>query len=184
MTTESSQDPFDVDFEALVPTPPRRFVALSVFFLAVGLLVLSAAVFTSVRQPTPWSPLGKYETQRVLSVIPGRRGPAIAVDGILSVRATKCANEVVTVRGASYWQSVDVPGSYVPAGSGVGLRNQGCVTKTYENPIPPEVVAAVNRVGGPHRWVVAGIETPLRSDGRSEGVPRAWVTEEFEIVPR
>lgn len=174
-----------------LPTPPpikHRLLNLSAALLLLSFAVLGVAVLVSVRGPHAWDPLGEYPDQLVLSRVDGVRGPAARLsDGVLVV-GTKCVNANVQVRGSAFWQSTTPPGVLVQAGSGVATRRKGCVTENFLNPIPDLVRAAANRTSRPVlRWVITGTETPVRDAGASgrsrEGIPRAWTTEEFELVP-
>ena len=165
------------------PHQKHGLLAASLAMIAVGLTVLAVAVIIAIRAPTPWNPLGDYPVQRVVDRVPGIEGPAVKVGDALTVEATKCAHVAVRVRGSSFWQSVDIPGTFVSAGGGVSDRSAGCLKRTFQNPLPPAVEQAAKVKDGPHRWVIAGTETPIRPDGKREGIPRAWSTEEFQVVP-
>ena len=166
------------------PHQKHGLLTASLAMIAVGLTVLAVAVIIAIRAPTPWNPLGDYPEQKVLSRVPGVKGPAVKVsDDAVIVQGTKCARVDVRVRGSSFWQSVDIPGTFVSAGAGVADRSAGCVKQTFANPLPPAVEQAAKVKDGPHRWVIAGTETPIRPNGKTEGVPRAWSTEEFQVVP-
>ena len=165
------------------PHQKHGLLAVSLGMIAVGLIVFAVAVIVAVRAPSPWNPLGDYPEQKVLSRVPGIEGPAVLASDAVTVEGTKCARVAVRVRGGSFWQSVDVPGTFVSAGSGVADKSAGCVTRTFVNPIPPAVAQASKGKNGPHRWIIAGTETPIRPDGKREGVPRAWATQEFVVIP-
>ena len=169
-------------------TEPRHrqghwLLATSLITTSIALIIISAAVILAVSRPAPWNPLGDYPEQKVNSRVPGHEGPAIRVGEKLSVTGTKCARIDVTVRGGSFWQSVDVPGTFISAGSGIGQRPAKCVTRTFSNPLPLAVEATAGQINGPHQWILTGTETPVRPDGRNEGVPRVWKTEPFEVLP-
>lgn len=170
------------------PTTSHGLLILSIALLGTALLTLAVAVAVSLRSPHAWDPLGEYPDQTVVSRVDGIDGPAARLTDGVTVVGTKCANTAIRVRGSVFWQSTTPPGILVAAGSGVATRQKGCVTETFLNPIPGAVRAAVNRPTDPvRRWVITGTETPVRDagdNGRSrEGIPRAWTTAEFEIVP-
>ena len=166
--------------ELRAPRQGHALLALSLITTSIALMLTSVAVIFAIRRPALWSPLELYADQVVSSRVDGTDGPAVKVGGSLVVTGTKCSKDDVTVRGSSFWQSVDVPGTFIPAGSGVAKRMAGCITKTFINPLPPEVNASA--ANGPHRWILSGTETPVRPNGKSEGVPRTWRTQEFEVV--
>lgn len=155
----------------------RRLIVTAVT-AAAALFVLSAVLVVllvgELRSNRPWDPLGEYPVQEVTN------GPKIPIAATVHVTATKCADVTVDVRGSSSWASVTPPGTIIPSGQGAGQREAGCTVIDYENRIPDEV-AAVVRAGGSTVWRIVGTETPFE-EGR-EGVPRAWRTEDFEIVP-
>lgn len=174
-----------------LPTPPpirHHLLNVSVVLLALSFSILGAAIVVSVRGPHDWNPLGEYPDQAVVSRVDGFDGPAAHIDGVVVVVGTKCVRSTVRVRGSSFWQSTTPPGILVSAGAGVTTRPKGCTTQTFANPIPSAVRAAAARPDDPVlRWVITGTETPVRdtndSDRSREGTPRAWTTQEFEIVP-
>lgn len=175
--------------ELRLPEPPRpshRLLAGSITLLAIAITILGASVIIAIRQPHPWNPLGDYPDQTVTSRVVGVVGPAVRVDGVVSSIGTKCADIKVRVRGSLFWQSTVPVGTFVAYGSGVSVRGKGCVTNRFTNEIPPEVRAAASRPDNPIvRWVITGTETPVRDSDTAtrEGIPRAWTTEEFEVVP-
>lgn len=172
-----------------LPTPPRlqhRMLNVSVALLSLSFLILGVAVVVSVRSPHAWNPLGDYPDQTVSSRVTGVKGPAVRLEDDVVVVGTKCASASVRVRGSAFWQSTTPPGILVAAGSGVAARPKGCATQTFFNPIPDGVRNAVLRDEPVLHWVITGTETPVRDSGNGrsrEGVPRAWTTEEFEIIP-
>ena len=167
--------------ELRVPRREHGLLAVSLIATSVALILISVAVIVALRRPTPWAPLELYADQTVSSRVDGVDGPAVRVDEPLVVTGTKCVKADVTVRGSSFWQSVDIPGTFIPGGSGVADLKAGCTTKTFINPLPAGVIASA--ATGPRRWILSGTETPVRPNGKSEGVPRTWRSEEFEVVP-
>lgn len=161
-----------------------RRARLSVWALAcatVALLTLAAVVvWAELRQPDLWDPLGDYPVQVVVD-----RDHSISLDGLVEVEATKCARERVEVRGVLSWQATDPPGANIETGSGTSVREEGCESFRFANPIPFEVREAISaqHAAGLEApvWRITGTETPV--DGDREGVPRVWVTENFEVTP-
>jgi hypothetical protein len=147
----------------------------------VALLSLAAVVmWAELRVPDRWDPLGDYPVQVVTD-----GDHSIRVDGLVEVEAVKCAREQVQVRGVLSWQAMDPPGSVIEVGSGTSVREDGCETFRFANPIPTEVRDVIRQqhaagIAAPV-WRITGTETPF-GDTR-EGVPRTWVTENFEVTP-
>jgi hypothetical protein len=80
---------------------------------------------------------------------------------------------------------MDPPGSVIEVGSGTSVREDGCETFRFANPIPTEVRDVIRQqhaagIAAPV-WRITGTETPF--DDTLEGVPRTWVTENFEVTP-
>lgn len=119
--------------------------------------------------PPPWDPIGEFPVQTVLQV----------TDEFVEIEGTKCYDEAVQVVGAMSWRSVDPLGTTVEVGNGSVRREVGCLTQTFENSIPPEVRAAVDR--GVTGWVINGSETPVDDIQGRNGVPRGWTTERFDL---
>jgi hypothetical protein len=139
-----------------------------------------AVAYVALNQVEPqWDPLGDYPVQKILNK-DHKVSLTDTSNNVVKVDAIKCADEPAQVAGSLRWQSVKPPGIVLMIGSGTGTRKQGCQEMFFENPIPPEVKAVI-KSGGPTVWVITGTETPLR-DGQ-QGVPRAWTTEQFEVVP-
>ena len=154
----------------------RKLFLAYVLFLAAALVLVASIFVVWAGTEDPWDPLGNYPQQKIT----GSRVLSIAAGDKLAVTATKCADEQVTVTGVSRWQSVEPPGTIVLVSSGTAVRPKGCTTLDYANPIP-RAIAEIVEAGGPTRWVISGTETPIR-DGK-QGVPRAWQTEPFQVVP-
>ncbi len=145
----------------------------STLVVGIAMMVLAgitAGGFTaSLLSPDPWTPIGAFPEQAVLEV----------TDTTTTVEGTKCYDEPVTVAGSFGWQSLDPAGVVVLVGSGSAERDAGCLTQTFENPIPDEVLAHPEV----RLWKIQGTETPI-ADGEGkarEGVPKAWSTEPFEL---
>lgn len=152
-------------------TPQKSHVRLAyaAFLLAgIALTMIVVGALYVLTGEDPWDPLGDYPVQEVLSV----------EDGHVLVEGTKCndSNGPVRVRGTFNWQRVSPRGFIVSLGEGVAVREVGCVTQTFDNTIPAEVLE-VNKPGDV--WRLLGTETPI--NGR-EGVPVTWQTENFELL--
>lgn len=162
-----------------------RRARLSVWALGcatVALLTLAVVVvWAERRQPDLWDPLADYPP--VQTVVD--RDHSIRLDGLVEVEATKCAREQVEVRGVLSWQAMDPPGANIETGSGTSLRERGCESFRFANPIPFEVreVIRAQHASGIEApvWRITGTEVPF--DGEREGVPRTWVTENFTVTP-
>lgn len=190
MATEEIED-------ILLPGRERRVklerlaVLISVATLCLAVGALGYRLFI---QEDHWEPLGEYPVQVVRTNdtyewVAGDQGettiiPATSVSGRILVAGTKCADEEVSVIGVVVWQFVEPPGHKFNDEPGVAVRNPGCETFLYRNEVPPDVrdyalglieeeITPVVRIGG--------IETPSRNG--EEGVPVAWTTEPFALLP-
>lgn len=150
----------------------------AMLFVGLGGIVIAVAMsfFAVTRAPREaWDPLGSFPVQHVTN------GPNIRVTDTVNVTGTKCTHETVLTRGSKYWQAVDVRGSIIYDGQGVGTLQKGCTTLTFQNRIPDDVVAIV-RAGGPKVWHIEGTTTPLKPGGE-QGVPRTYQSTDFTLVP-
>lgn len=152
-------------------------------FICVGALAVALAVLVAGRE---YDPLGEYPVQRVDSKLVGFDTPSLRLSsGEVVVTATKCAKHETKVNGTSSWVELAPGGEIVALAAGTAVRTGGCTTKTYRNDIPPSVMSRVVRLAmrgvTQSQWQIAGIETPVSSDGRS-GIPRPWQTQNFTIV--
>ena len=162
----------------------------ALFAVAVALVVVAASLlYIELRTPERWDPLGDYPTQQVLSRVPGVEGPATTAHGTVDVTATKCSNadEPIEIDTELAWRSVDPGGAAWSRGHSQAVRDPGCTSLRFDNPIPPQVralVAAQHDAGYPAPvWQIVGVETPVRHNG-TEGVETRWRTENFTIVDR
>lgn len=152
---------------------PKKVVAaflVTILTAAVGALIV-ISILLAVVTDRAWDPIVPFETQRVIDVTRDH----VTVEGI------KCYREPVEVRGTRNWQSVDPVGVLTTARGGTAQRVEGCITQTFENPIPVEVFEA-EAIRGPLQWVITGTETPTDASGRI-GVARAWRTDPFMLPP-
>lgn len=163
----------------------RMMLAATLSLFCVAVIVTGLAIRDKAEE---WSPLGPYPEQTVdlpRSSIDGH--PTISLsDPIVPVTGTKCA-EVGDYRifGTEAWQSVEPRGTSIITGS--GDRNAPtdveCITTSFENVIPEQVVAAMEAQldRGIERplWQIVGVETP--TDGDREGVTQSWRTELFGV---
>jgi hypothetical protein len=165
-------------------------LAFTLLVLLLGITV-GALGFWLVT-PEPWSPLGPYPQQAVVSdrSIDVDEGagttitvPLVRSTGDVTVQGVKCNDEAVTVAGTVSWVSVDPPGTQVVVGSGVRTRSPGCSSFTFHNPIPQEIIdrtAALEDLGFTPVWRITGTETPQRENGET-GESLSWTTEPFVV---
>lgn len=159
--------------------------------------VLSFAVFQWV-EATRWDPLGEYPLQEASSPnVPNEvdaadpaQIPTIYMDEKITVTGIKCVSEsagVVTVRGELWWVSDQPPAYLLFAGEGGGKRGPGCVSATYRNAIPDNVIEAIEDMvtEGVEQstWHLSGTEVPVRTNG-DKGVDRTWNSTSFVIIHR
>lgn len=149
----------------------RRMVSAS--GVVAAFLVALAGWYT---RPVPV--MGEYPVpQTVTTRVGGIDGPAVRAGGAIEVSGTKCiaSPEPVETTGESWWVRQDVAGSdehIIPHISGSRVRQPGCKTQTFVNPLPPGVTEG--------RWRLEGTEWATREGRRDE---RAWYTETFEVIP-
>jgi len=149
----------------------RRSLILFGLVLVVG----TVAVISVTRDEPDWEPLGPFEEQTVLLV----------TDDFVSVVGTKCYSETVTVTGSLSWRSIEPLGTIVNVFEGQADRvfadlDDGCLTQTFENSVPAEVLAHPEVTV----WVINGVETPVADvNGSRDGLLLTWTTEPFIYPP-
>lgn len=185
------------------PARPHKFM----FVFSMAVVVISAMLLAIVGtyyfvRDDKWDPLGEYPIQSIQSrdsvsipatinktaAVPTAAVPIFYLNDTVTSNAIKCVKagqDKVTVRGTLSWVSDEPKGSIIKVSEGVTQRGPSCVSYTYTNDIPPSVVSEIGRLsreqGVNHStWHIAGIETPVKSDG-TEGVPRAWLSTSFEV---
>lgn len=163
----------------------RLVIATAVATAAVLVLMLSAA-YVALR-PAPYDPLGDYPVQVVNSTVDGVAGPAVLVGHPVSITGIKCNDtaRTVTLRGHYEWRSVSPAGTTVSTPFANGSLPPGCTTRTFENPMPPSVVARSRevfaRTGVQMVWQITGINIPYTVDGQA-GEPRLYQSANFTVV--
>lgn len=149
----------------------RRALTFVLSVVVVSLLAMNITLIYLVATDDhgQWDPLGPYPVQTVVRV----------TDDAVVIEGTKCNDddEPVRVSGSYSWQRLSPPGFILQGGTGVELKQPGCITQTFENTIPDAVFAA-DTPGA--RWRIDGVETPFDGNG-SIGVERRFETEVFQI---
>jgi hypothetical protein len=166
----------------------RRTIVVAAVTVLASAVVVCASVWVGARwfgPERPWNPLGAYPVQLV-DVPHGEELPVIRLGDVVPVTGTKCVRDgPVQISGVLSWQAIDPPGGNIQVGTGERVQRTGCVTQTFENPIPPavvEVIAAQHARGLTDPvWRITGTETPV--NGVRTGVPRVWVTDNFVVAP-
>lgn len=159
----------------------RILITVGALFGITTLLTLTFAGLNFLRlygaQRALWDPLGDYPEQQAtpeVHVLPE------ATSAEIDVVATKCTKKAVAVYGTSTWVSLDPPGAQViVATAAVAAREKGCVTRTYHNLIPEEVLTRTKQYGGNVVWRLTGVEVPV--EGQRTGVPVQWQTTPVRI---
>lgn len=134
----------------------------------------------------PYSPLGPYPDQNVISDLRVDGKPAFRPHELVTVEGRKCVEEDVEVFGTQVWQSVDPSGRALQVGNGTRFAEEGCTDLEYSNEIPPEVAEKVRQqhaAGNPYPvWKITGIETPINAETGENGESMTWETEPLVLV--
>ena len=167
-------------------------MALFLSLLALGLL-LGALGYAVVFQDAPWDPLSEYPEQSVIADDTYLWEDASAAGGTIEVPAvplgpvtvigTKCADENVTISGDVAWLPTEPPGTPLGQAHGSLTRGPGCLTRTFVNEPPDDVLAWAQKqldAGITPVLRIAGTDTPTRNG--TSGEPRAWSTEPFAFT--
>lgn len=176
--------------------------------IGVAILLVAFSAGAKWLEAARWDPLGDYPLQTVFSgdSLPQEIDPSTTlagsststgpptfyVDQEISVFGTKCVKRgeglgIVQVKGTLSWVSDNPVGRIIEVGRGGGPRGPGCVTSTFNNPIPEEVQEEIERLAEKgvteSDWHLTGTEVPLRTvDGvEEEGVSRTWISTTFRV---
>lgn len=147
-----------------------RVFTLSASFAVLSFTGLAMAFVVANYWPEtePYAPLGNYNTPQPLEE------HLVPVGGSIHVSVRKCnlSNETVRVNGEMHWRRLDDGHEMVVAGL-LGSREfgPGCVVRSMENQLPPEV--------GPGLWILEGTDSAFRGKQRQDVT---WRTEEFRVV--
>jgi hypothetical protein len=153
-------------------------VVVASTMLAVGLVAL---LFFVRFRPGPTDPL-RFPVSTMDGTVQGVQGPAVRAGDDARTTVVNCVKgkKAVVVSGTLYWQTVDPPGTRIPALSGSAPYQAGCNRITSLFAMPKEVRdrdAELRRQGHAPRWVLLAVVTP-----EGGGVTRTWQTEPFQIV--
>lgn len=179
------------------PTRPREWVpwltTAGIITIVGALLGITVSLWAVDHAPTPYEPISFTNPQRVQTTTPsglvrvpmveGVEGPAVLLDdGMVPVVSNRCntEDEPVPVIGSVTWVRVGMRGEYVNVAHDVaGEFHPGCETRTFENPIPPQVHTSVEQdLDGRQVWQITGQVTPTAPGG----VTVTWSTEPFTVV--
>lgn len=144
-----------------------RFLLLAAAAYVVAAATLGIAWFWPDSEP--YEPLGNYSNpQQIISE------KTVPVGGSIMVTARKCnlSDEPVSVTGTAYFRREESATRYVGLFTGTKVFEPGCITRDFENQLPPAVT--------PGTWVIAGWDEARRGE---EVQTLGWETEPFEVVP-
>ena len=166
--------------------------ALLLSLLALGLL-MGALGYKFLYDTDAWDPLSEYPEQTVVADDTYLWEDASAADGTIEVPAvplgpvtvigTKCADENVTISGDVAWLPTEPPGTPLGQAHGSITRGPGCLTRTFVNEPPDDVIAWAQKqldAGITPVMRIAGTDTPTRNG--TAGEPRGWSTEPFAFT--
>ena len=162
--------------------------------LAVALTWAVVVTVALIVRPTVEDPFGEYPVQsidadrRVVVVHDREAGTDVDADlpvievspgASVHVSGTKCitADDQVPVSGTVSWRMVSPRVRLIPVAEGQAVRNPGCETFEFDNPVPDEVLDAHAESGAAVTvWQITGTE---RTDA---GAQQTWATENFALV--
>lgn len=156
-----------------------------VLLIAFQFVIFKVYVIDPYQVTPPYNPLQDSSVQTVTNRVPDYNEPAVHLGDRVDVYGTKCNNsdDQVAVSGEKSWQTVEPHGTTVGYTHGTGLRDPGCTTTHYSNPMPQEVIDETHKLWdlGFTRvvWRITGLEKPT---DKPNGVEKVWVTDNFVIV--
>lgn len=119
-------------------------------------------------EPSLYAPLGGYNIPQDVEK------HTVYAGGSIIVTVTKCnlSGEDINVVGEAHWRRVSDGGEEVVTGmTGSKEFGPGCLTRTFENNLPPEL--------GPGLWILEGTDSTFRGDERQDVT---WRTEAFRVI--
>lgn len=145
----------------------RALILATAYLVGASALLVSVILFSFCSREDEFSPLRNVVPQDVPihTAVPG---------GTLTVNAVKCndSNKAVGVEGSVFLRNRDNPAILVAIRErGMVVREPGCVTKQYKNPIPFDVP--------PGRYRLEGVDI-TRAGDKEQREP--WWTEDFLIL--
>lgn len=176
----------------MVKSKKNKLLKFLGYFLSIMLGVAVTLSILKISQPEPWSPLGPYPEQKIITEQPEKVRSNAQQDllipitslsnGNIIVSGSKCSKEAVEVEGFYGWWSAYPGGFHVEAPDGPpGKRIKGCQSFTFENEIPDEIkewAAGQIAKGRAPEVYLSGCETPIKDNG-DKGTEVCWTTETF-----
>lgn len=113
--------------------------------------------------------------------VEGFPAPSVAIDDVIPVQGDVCNDhdEPVSVTGAILWERESPRGLRIEVATGTDEIEPGCMTLTFENPIPEEVSRNIAGRGEAERWLISGVVEIAEPNGGTV----TWATEPFWVVP-
>lgn len=203
-TSEPSGSPAIHPVEKAGAARNRKWLWIAAVTLFIGGALIGAYTLKVVLDANKWDPLGEYPIQVAFapdepsvpkSVVsnfdntPSEDVTTIYWNQRIGSDAVKCVKDefgTVKVRGILEWVRVEPPGEIIKVADGAAQRGPGCISQRFENFIPDEIRASMEKLKArgveSSVWRLTGTETPLREDTGAEGVPRTWITTTFRII--
>lgn len=171
----------------------KYFISVCAVLFFVSLPVSVYGIFRYLNQSV--NPFGSYPVQDVVlddvevdifyegDTSVTVNAPVVDLDATVPVQATKCieGSDEVAVVGYVQWKMIaPITRTYPPDEDVVkstATRVPGCITPTFENPIPGFVEDAHKRYGPVTMWQIVGVEC-LENDS---SVCVGWETENFVV---
>jgi len=167
-----------------------RPLVLAMGATIISLAALAGAFVWSWANPPLDKILGPYPEQHVTLTreVLGIDGAVYDVpllhypdEAVVPVTGEKCSNVPVEVKGVVGWKPVVPNDATIVVSTGVGSRQAGCTSFTFDNRVPPEVaryLSALNADGiDVSLWRITGVETPVSPSG----LDQTWQTELFAV---
>lgn len=145
----------------------RALILATVYMVGASALLVSVILLSFCSQDPEFSPLRNVVPQDVpiRTVSPG---------GVLVVNATKCndSDRAVGIESSVFIRNREDPALlFAIRERGVVVREPGCVTKQYRNPIPLEIP--------PGRYRIEGVDITRAGDKVQQ---EPWFTEDFIVL--
>lgn len=158
-------------FARLYSNGSKAMVIACVFAIGSGLFLTGAVIFSVALKPDRYAPILNTNPQQVT-------GPrVVAQGGVIEVTGTKCntTDEAISITSESWFQRIDDRTQRVPRQPlRSAVREPGCRTTVYRNPIPDDLPPGTYQIQGSE--VARSIYNQVQSTG--------WYSTEFTVVER
>jgi len=154
----------------------------------VALILVIIAIYQAVYIFTRAEPedVLKFPSQNVANRHEEGEVPVVNIPSSVVVKSVKCntSESDIEVTGKTYWTGVAPIIPAIEVAEGTAIREPGCVSLTYVNPVPQEVKDITCQILERDKvetvaWRINGSETPIDTNRYQVAT---WTTETFYLA--